>query len=173
MSGKQDFKRLKQRGRLFSALQHIGNLFLVAVRHCGDDGLFIFKIAVDQSDADPRLGADVVHAGLVKTALGEANKGCIQNLGTPIWNRICVGLRHRSEKMNERSFIVKSDLRGLFSLGGNRGSWVLEALAANRAKDAALRREIQHSAQRDAPVSFDRASPRRSGFRSPHWLRSV
>jgi hypothetical protein len=27
-----------------------------------------------------------VHAGLVKTALGEANKGCVEDLGAPIWN---------------------------------------------------------------------------------------
>ena len=58
----------------------------MAVRHCGNDRLFVFEIAIDQPDADPSLGANVVHAGLVKTALGEANKGCIEDLTTPIWN---------------------------------------------------------------------------------------
>ena len=86
MSGEQDFERLKQRRRLPGALQHVGNLFLVAVRHCRDDRLFVFEIAIDQPDADPGLSADVVHAGLVKTALGEANKGCVEDLGAPIWN---------------------------------------------------------------------------------------
>jgi hypothetical protein len=80
MSGEQDLERLEQGRRLFGALQYVGNLFLVTVRHCGNDRLFIFKIAIDQSDADPGLSADVVHAGLVKTALGEANKGGIQDL---------------------------------------------------------------------------------------------
>ena len=86
MSGEQDFERLEQRRRLFGALQHFGNLSLVAIRHCGDDRLFVFEIAIDQPDADPGLSADVVHAGLVKTALGEANKSCIEDLTTPIWN---------------------------------------------------------------------------------------
>jgi hypothetical protein len=86
MSGEQNFERLEQRRRLFSALQHFGNLSFVAVRHCGNDRLFVFEIAIDQSDADPRLSANVVHAGLVKTAFGEANKGCIEDLATPIWN---------------------------------------------------------------------------------------
>src|SRR4051794_3419608 len=44
----------------------------------------------------------------MKTALGEADKSCIENLTTPIWNGICLGLGHRIETMNERSFIVKS-----------------------------------------------------------------
>src|SRR6516165_5445729 len=108
MSGEQDFEGLEQRRRLFGALQHFGNLFLVPVRHGGYDRLFVFKIAIDQSDADPSLGADVVHAGLVKTALGEANKSCIEDLATPIGSGICLGLWHRFAKMNERSFIVKS-----------------------------------------------------------------
>jgi hypothetical protein len=56
----------------------------VTVRHRGNDRLFIFKIAIDQSDADPGLSADVMHAGLVKTAFGEANKGCIQDLAPSI-----------------------------------------------------------------------------------------
>ena len=120
MSGEQDFERLEQRRRLFGALQHLGNLFLVAVRHCGNDRLFVFEIAIDQSDANPRFSTDIVHAGLVKTALGEANKSCIKDLATPIRNRICLGLWHRFGTMNERSFIVKSDLSKPFSLGSGR-----------------------------------------------------
>src|SRR5262249_42927478 len=116
MGGEQDFERFEQSRRLFGALQHIGNLFFVPVRHCGNDGLFIFKIAIDQSNTDPGLSADIVHTGLMKTTFGEANKSCIQDLRTPIWNRICLRLRHKIEKMNERSFIVKWAL-GLFPLG--------------------------------------------------------
>jgi hypothetical protein len=52
-----------------------------------------------------------VHAGLVKATLGEANKGCIQDLTTPICSRICLKLGHKVGKMNERSFIVKSELK--------------------------------------------------------------
>jgi hypothetical protein len=67
-------------------LQHFGDLLFVAVRHCRNDRLFVFEIAIDQSDADPGLSTDVVHAGLVKPALGEANKGCIEDLTTAIGN---------------------------------------------------------------------------------------
>ena len=116
MSGEQDFERLEQRRRLFGALEDLGDLSLVAVRHCGDDRLFVFEIAIDQSDADSGLSADIVHAGLMKTALGEANKGCIEDLTTPIWSRICLGLGHRIGTMNERSFIVKSDHQKPFLL---------------------------------------------------------
>jgi hypothetical protein len=53
--------------------------------------------------------------------------------------------------MNERSFIVKSDLSG----NGYPGHF--RTLAANRAKDALLRRKLGHSAQRDGPALFDAA----------------
>jgi hypothetical protein len=115
MSGEQDFERLEQRRRLFGALQYFGDLSLVAVRHCGDDRLFVFEIAIDQPDADPGLSADIVHARLMKTTLGEANKGRIKDLTTPIWNGICWGLRHRIGTMNERSFIVKSAMSAHYS----------------------------------------------------------
>src|ERR1700745_507723 len=94
-----------------------------------------------------------MHAGLVKTPIGEANKGCIEDLATPIWNRICLGLVHRFRKMNERSFIVKSDISSHFCLG--RRCSCLRTLATNRDKDAPLRRKARHSAQRDAPVLFE------------------
>jgi hypothetical protein len=54
------------------------------------------------------LGTDIVHTGLVKAAFGETNKGGLQDLGPSIESGFELGLRHEVEKMNERSFIVKS-----------------------------------------------------------------
>src|SRR5205814_3677531 len=66
------------------------------------------KIAINQADADAGFGTDVVHAGLVKPALGKTNDSGIKYLGTSIGiSRFYLGLRHRFGKMNERSFIVK------------------------------------------------------------------
>ena len=78
------------------------------VRHGGDDRVFVFEIAIDQTDADPGLGTDIVHAGLMKTAFGEANHGRLEDLVRAIRGRFVLGLRHKVEKMNERSFIVNS-----------------------------------------------------------------
>ena len=78
-------------------------------RHGGNDRLLVFEIAIDQSDADAGLGANIVHAGLVKAALGEANDRCIQYLGL---RRSTIGSLNiwvdMDQTVNERSFIVKS-----------------------------------------------------------------
>ena len=55
--------------------------------HGSDDGLFVGEIAVDQPHADPGLGADVVHAGLVESALGEANDRGFEDLGAAVKGR--------------------------------------------------------------------------------------
>ena len=46
--------------------------------------LLYFKMPVDQTDADSSFGADVVHARLMKSALGEADDGRLENLGPAI-----------------------------------------------------------------------------------------
>jgi hypothetical protein len=84
MCGEQDFHRLKQRWRLASALQYLADLFLMPIRHCGNDCFLVFEIAINQTNADPGLGGDVVHAGLVEASLGEADQGCIENLRASI-----------------------------------------------------------------------------------------
>ena len=93
MRGEQDFERLEQRRRLARAFQHFADLFLVPVGHRRNDRLFVFEIAIDQTDADPGFGADVVHAGLVKSAFGKADESGIKDLGTSIWiGRFYLGL---------------------------------------------------------------------------------
>src|SRR5258708_17719925 len=53
--------------------------------------------------------------------------------------------------MNERSFIVKSDLSSqAIPLSKSPRCRCLKTLVANRDKDAPLRRKLRHSAQRDA-----------------------
>jgi hypothetical protein len=56
----------------------------MAVGHGRDHGLFVLKIAIDQTDTDPGLGTDIVHAGLVKPALGKACYRGIQDLSWPV-----------------------------------------------------------------------------------------
>ena len=73
MGGQQDFERLEQRRRLARAFQHFADLFLMAIRHRGNDRLFIFEVAINQADADAGFGTDVVHAGLMKSAFGKAD----------------------------------------------------------------------------------------------------
>ena len=84
MRGEQNLERLEQRRRLSGALQHLTDLFLMPVRHCGNDRVLILEIAINQANTDPGLGADVVHAGLVKASLSEADQGRIENLGVSI-----------------------------------------------------------------------------------------
>ena len=57
------------------------------IGHGGNDGLLVDEIAIDQADADSGFGADIVHAGLVKAALGEANDGGLEDLGASIDKR--------------------------------------------------------------------------------------
>src|SRR5439155_12050176 len=108
MRCKQNLERLKQRRRLLRALQDLMNFLFMPIGHCGNDGVLVVKIAINEADADPSLRADVVHAGLVKSSLGEANERGIENLGASIGARFYLGLGHKVKKMNERSFIVKS-----------------------------------------------------------------
>src|ERR1700737_5290767 len=70
-------------------------------------GLFILKVAIDQTDADPGFGADIVHARLVETTFGKARHRGIENLGRPVEDGVGLRLGHWANIMNERSFIVK------------------------------------------------------------------
>src|SRR5260370_39972696 len=56
--------------------------------------------------------------------------------------------------MNERSFIVKSDLSNPFSLMKTQHRSIFNTARHESRKDAPLRRKFRHSAQRDAPASF-------------------
>ena len=84
MRGEQNLKRLKQRRRLFRALQYFVDFFLVPVGHRGNDRVLVLEIAINQANADTGLGANVVHAGLVEASFSEADQGCIENLGASI-----------------------------------------------------------------------------------------
>src|SRR5437870_13358691 len=80
------------------------------IRHGRNHGLFILKIAIDQTDADPGFSTDIVHACLVEATFGEAGYRGIENLGRPIKNGSGLRQRHRAKTMNERSFIVQLHL---------------------------------------------------------------
>ena len=54
------------------------------VGHGRNDSFLIGEIPVDQPNANAGFAADVVHTGLVKAALGEANQGRINDLGAAI-----------------------------------------------------------------------------------------
>src|SRR5437588_5129446 len=77
------------------------------IGHCRNHGLFILKITIDQTDADSRFGADIVHARLVETTLGEARYRGVENLRRPAKNGVSLRVGHWANTMNERSFIVK------------------------------------------------------------------
>ena len=89
-------------------LDQIGNVFFVFGRERRDNFLLVLEVAIDQSDANPGLGTDIVHAGLVKAVLCEAEHGRLEDLLSAIKN--CAGAfrGHWKGTMNERSFIVKS-----------------------------------------------------------------
>jgi len=74
------------------ALQDLMNFLFMPIGHCRNDRVFVLEIAINQTDTDPSLGADVVHAGLVKASLGEANQRGIENLGASIGARFYLGL---------------------------------------------------------------------------------
>ncbi len=78
--------------------KHFLDLAFVPVGHGRNDRLFVGEIAINQTNADAGLGADIVHAGLVKAALGEANEGSIEDLGAPIEGRFKLGLGHGSKR---------------------------------------------------------------------------
>src|SRR6478752_4539732 len=73
-----------------------------------DDLLLVLEVAIDKSDANPGLGTDIVHAGLVKAALCEAEHGRLKNLLSAIKDGAGAFRGHWKQTMNERSFIVKS-----------------------------------------------------------------
>ena len=52
----------------------------VLARHEGDHGVLAVEITVDETDADPSLGADVVHRREVETAAAEAGHRRAQDL---------------------------------------------------------------------------------------------
>ena len=80
MRGEKNLERFEQSRRLSGAFEERLDLVLMAVGHGGNDGLLVFEIAVDEADADSGLGADVVHAGLVEAAFGEADHGGVEDL---------------------------------------------------------------------------------------------
>src|SRR5205823_3812583 len=79
----------------------------MSIRHRRNHGLFVLKIAINQTDADPGFSADIVHARLVETTFGKARHRGIENLRRPVKNGVGLRLGHRAKTMNERSFIVK------------------------------------------------------------------
>src|SRR5260370_12094217 len=95
----------------------------MSIRHRRNHGLFILKIAIDQADADPGFGADIVHARLVETTFGKARHRGIEDLGGPVKDGVSLRVGHWANTMNERSFIVKwpSLLRGNSQFTRTRG----------------------------------------------------
>ena len=84
MRREENFERFEQARRLARSLQHLVNLFFMSIRHRGYDGVLVLKIAVDQTDADACLGANIVHAGLMESSLGKAYHGGIKDLSSPL-----------------------------------------------------------------------------------------
>jgi hypothetical protein len=64
------------------------------IGHGCDDGLFVFEVAVDQTDADAGFGADIVHTGLVETVFGETDDGSVEDLGPTIEGGFNLRIRH-------------------------------------------------------------------------------
>jgi hypothetical protein len=83
------------------------DFLFMPIGHGRNHGLFVLKIAINQTDADPGFGADIMHARLVETAFGKARHRGIENLGRPVKNGIGLRMGHWATTMNERSFIVK------------------------------------------------------------------
>src|SRR6266481_9752805 len=104
MRGEQNLQRLKQRRRLLRALEDFVNFCFMPIGHCGNDGVLVLKITINEADTDPSLRANIVHTGLVEASLGEADQGRIEDLGASIGTRFYLGLSHKARKMNERSF---------------------------------------------------------------------
>src|SRR5689334_14553553 len=99
MRSEKDFQRLEQSGRFSGTFEQTGNFGFVPVRHRGDYGFLVLKIAVDQADADSSFGANIMHASLVKSVLGEAGDGGLEDLGPAIENGgVSEGLRHEPEQ---------------------------------------------------------------------------
>jgi hypothetical protein len=89
------------------AFQNFLDFLFMPIGHGRNHGLFVLEIAIDQTDADPGFGADVVHARLVETTLGKARHGGVENLSRPIKDGVGLRVGHWAKTMNERSFIVK------------------------------------------------------------------
>src|SRR5205814_10478746 len=108
MRRKQDLHRLEQTRRSTGTFQELVNLSFVPVRHRGNDSFFVGEITIDQAHADPSFGTDIVHAGLVESALGETSYRRFEDLGTPVGQGIELDVRHEVGLMNDRTFIVNS-----------------------------------------------------------------
>ena len=80
MGGEKNLEGFEKGGGLSGSGQNVLNLVLMAGSHGGNDGFFVFKIAVDKADADSGFGADIVHTGLVEAAFGEADQSSIKDL---------------------------------------------------------------------------------------------
>ena len=84
-----------KRRRRTGSLEQIAEVLLVLLGEGGDDGFLARKVAIDQADANAGLGADVVHAGLVEPAFGEANHRGAKDLRPPVERGVSLG-RHAS-----------------------------------------------------------------------------
>src|SRR5439155_13924406 len=84
MGGEKNLERLEEAWCLARVLQHFLNLLFMLVRHRGNDGVLVLEIAINQADANASFRTDVVHAGLVKAALGEANQSSVEDLSSSI-----------------------------------------------------------------------------------------
>ena len=109
----------------------------------------------------------------MKTAHREANKGCIEDLTTPIGGRICLGLGHRFGTMNVRSFIVKSDPKNHFSLmkTQHRSVFDIPRHESPKGRPATAKASAFGAARR--PCLIRHISSQRSGFRLPHCFHGV
>jgi hypothetical protein len=94
MGGEQDLQRFEQSGRLAGSFQQVLDLGFMAFGHSGDDRLFVGEIAIDQPNADPGFGADIVHTGLVKAMFGETNHGGLKDLRPTVKYWLWRDLRH-------------------------------------------------------------------------------
>jgi hypothetical protein len=95
MRREQDFEGIEQRRRLTGALQQLVDLLFVLLRDGGDHRFLVLEVAINEAHADLGLLANVLHARLVKAALGEANHGGLQDLGPALKSRFQRDLRHR------------------------------------------------------------------------------
>jgi hypothetical protein len=68
------------------------NFLFMPISNCGNDGVLVLEIAINEANADPSFGTDIVHAGRVKASFGEADQGGIENLGAPIGAGFYLGL---------------------------------------------------------------------------------
>jgi hypothetical protein len=80
MRREQDLERFEQSWRRSGALEDLIDLALVRISHRGNDSLLVLEIPINKADTDAGFGAYIVHTGLMKTALGEANHAGMEDL---------------------------------------------------------------------------------------------